>query len=97
MQVIFTEEEQRLPMMEWDDAALGRVVKGCFVVFSEKSEGVIEDDEQVRIRAAALMLVGYTAKIGAKHGRIELTGVTNRGQGAGDWVVEVLKKVEAPR
>lgn len=94
MQLILTDEEKALPMMDWDDASLGRAVKACSVVVSEIA-GSLSPTLNVRLRAAALLLLGGCEEINSDVATFTFEDVDRSGVDLGPWEVIVRRKEDA--
>lgn len=91
-ELITTEEEKAAASyLDWDDAALGRMVKYTALTL-EKSAKDAEGFRKIVIASCAMLLVSAAFDANAATLTQELKGHTHAGVPTGDWSVTVKRK-----
>lgn len=91
-ELILTEAERAAATwLEFDDAALGRVVKHAAVTFMEAADEL----KRIRHMAAAMILVGAADQANAERLTETLQGLTRKGVDCGDWRI-TIERTRAP-
>ncbi len=90
-ELILTEEEKAAPTyLEWDDDALGKLVK--------KTAAKLHDEygrESAFAMTGVHLLLGTAITANATESTYTIDGLTIAGEPKGDWIV-TLKRVNAP-
>lgn len=87
-ELILTEEEKSAPFWrDLDDANLGKVIKRDLVnLETQKQENMART-----LNTLALSLICTSLEVNADAAKYTISGVTYKGEPAGDWVVTVKR------
>lgn len=86
--LILTEEEKAAAKwLDFDDVAVGKLVKLCMCTFAERDN----EQEQIKGMSAAFFLIGKAIEANANSLKQTVEGVTFAGKHCGNWEILVRK------
>jgi hypothetical protein len=91
-ELIMTDAEQKMPFLQWDDANLGRAVKGAALVNFEKSDpSHMPGFSHVSLTSCCVPLIAAAAAADSDESTVTILGATDDGNDLGDWEIIVRR------
>lgn len=85
-----TEEEKKLPLIQWDDDSLGKMVKAASLVLYEKNDPkTMPGIGNLNVTACGVTLIAEAIANNSEETTIVLRGATKKGEPLGDWKIVI--------
>ena len=85
-----SEQERRIPLMDWDNENLGKAVKAAAtLLYENECPDKLPGLTKLNVTTCALTLIAETAKQDCDIMEIIIKGASKRGVNLGDWKVVV--------
>jgi hypothetical protein len=90
--LVMTEQERRIPIMDWDDESLGRAVKAAAAVLYEKDDpATMPGIGNLNVTACGVTLIGEAIAAGSDETTVVIRGASKRGVIIGDWEITIKR------
>jgi len=87
-----TDEERRIPIMQWDDESLGRAVKAAAAVLYEKDDpATMPGIGNLNVTACGVTLIGEAIAANSAETTVVIRGASRRGVMLGDWEITIKR------